>query len=71
MNATRGRMRVISALSLAVDGQNREKRQNKWHNMTQISSVLAVATVFISLWTLISRQRRGAYTRDKNTYTGT
>ena len=26
--------------------------------MTQITSVLAVATVYISLWTLISRQRR-------------
>ena len=41
------------------------------HNMTQIASVLAVATVFVSLWTLISRQRTGAYTQDKNTYAGT
>ena len=39
--------------------------------MTQIAtcSLLAVATVFIGLWTLISV--RGAYTRDKTTYTGT
>ena len=34
-------------------------------NMTQIASVLSAATVFISLWTLISWQRRGAYMRDK------
>ena len=27
--------------------------------MTQIASVLAVASVFTSLWTLMSRQRRG------------
>ena len=34
--------------------------------MAQIASVLAVATVFISLWTLISRQRReGLYVRQK------
>ena len=33
--------------------------------MAQIASVLVVATVFISLWILISRQRRGAYMRDK------
>ena len=36
--------------------------------MTQIASVLAVATVFIiGLWTLITRH----YTQDKNTYAGT
>ena len=33
--------------------------------MAQIASVLAVATVFISLWTRISRQRRGLYARQK------
>ena len=33
--------------------------------MPQISSVLAVATVLISTWTQISRQRKGAYMRDK------
>ncbi len=35
--------------------------------MTQMASVIAVATVFIGLWTLIPisySQRRGAYTRD-------
>ena len=39
--------------------------------MTQIASVLAVATVFIGLWTLISTfnsERVGTYTCDKNTY---
>ena len=34
--------------------------------MIQIASVLAVATAFISVWTLLSRQRTGAlYTRQK------
>ena len=32
--------------------------------MAQIASVLAVATVFISLWTLISRQRRRGLIRE-------
>ena len=41
---------TISALSLV---KTREKRQVR-HNMTQMASVLAVATVFIRLWTLIS-----------------
>ena len=42
--------------------------------MTQIVNALAVATVFIGLWTLLSivdSQRRGAYRQDKNTYAGT
>ena len=42
--------------------------------MTQIASLLAVATVFIGLWTLISTfyiQGGGAHTRDKTTYVGT
>ena len=47
-------------------GKSREKLQG--HNMTQIASVLAVVAVFISL---IYRQRRGAYTCDKNAYAGT
>ena len=42
------------------------------YNMTQIASVLAVATVFIGLWTLIatfhSQRRRGVL---QNTYVGT
>ena len=39
--------------------------------MIQIASLLAVATVFIDLWTLFYSQGRGAYTRDKTTYAGT
>ena len=39
--------------------------------MTQIASLLAVATVFIGLWTLFTVREGGAYTRDKNTYAGT
>ena len=41
--------------------------------MTQIASLLAVATVFIGLWALISTLycQGGAYTRDKTTYAGT
>ena len=43
--------------------------------MTQIASLLAVATVFIGSWTLIStfliQSGGGAYTRDKTTYAGT
>ena len=61
---------AISALSLAVWWAKLEKSDKISHNMTQIASVLAVATAFIGL---ISRQRRGAYTRDENTcmYAGT
>ena len=32
--------------------------------MAQIASVLALATASISLWTLISRQRRGGLIRE-------
>ena len=43
--------------------------------MTQIASLLAVATVFIGLWTLIStvycQGGEGAYMQDKTTYAGT
>ena len=39
--------------------------------MTQMASVLAVATVYIGLWTLITVREGGAYTRDKTTYVGT
>ena len=42
--------------------------------MTQIASVLIVSNVFVGFLTLIvtvySQMRRGAYTRDKNTYVG-
>ena len=42
--------------------------------MTQIAILLAVATVLIGLWSLISTfycQGGGAYTQDKTTYAGT
>ena len=39
--------------------------------MIQIASLLAVATVFIDLWTPFYSQGGGAYTRDKTTYAGT
>ena len=41
--------------------------------MTQIASLLAVATVFIGLWVLISvfYSQGGAYTRDKTSCAGT
>ena len=40
--------------------------------MTQIASLLAVATVFIDLWTpFYSLEVGGAYTRDKSTYAET
>ena len=50
-----------------LNGKTREKRQR--HNMIPIASVLAVATAFIGLWTLISilirlgnsQRRRGLY----------
>ena len=41
--------------------------------MTQIANVLAVTAV-VGLWMLLSivnREGRGAYRRDKNTYAGT
>ena len=71
---TDGRMprgRAISVLSLAVWWAKLEKNNKVRHNMTQIASLLAVATVFIDLWTLFYSQGRGAYTRDKNTCAGT
>ena len=41
--------------------------------MTQIASLLAVATVFIGLWTrfIYSQGEGEAYTQDKTTYAGT
>jgi hypothetical protein len=69
------RGRAISALSLAVWWTKLEKNDKVRHIMIQMASALAVATVFIGLWTPISticsRRRGGAYTRDKNTYAGT
>ena len=42
--------RAISALSLAVWWAKLEKNDKVRHNMTQIASLLAVATVFVDLW---------------------
>ena len=55
--------RVISVLSLAVWWSKLEKVR---YNMTQIASLLAVATAFIGLWTLFySQGGGGAYRRLK------
>ena len=68
---------MISALSLAVLQAKLEKSDKVRHNMTRIANILhvAVATVFIGIWTLIStfdsQRRGGAYKRDKTTYVGT
>ena len=50
-----------------------DKTDKVRHSMTQIASLLAVATVFIGLWTrfIYSQGEGGAYTRDKTTYAGT
>ena len=39
--------------------------------MTQIASLLTVATVFIDLWTPFYSQGGGTYMQDKTTYAGT
>ena len=44
------RGRAIFALSLAVGWAKLEKNDKVRHSMTQIASLLAVATVFIDLW---------------------
>ena len=53
------RGRTISALSLAVWWVKLEKNNKVRHNMTRIATLLAVATVFIGLWTLFTSQRGG------------
>ena len=59
---------VISVLSLAVWWAKLEKNDKVRRIMTQIASLLAVAVVFIGLWTLFTvREVVGAYTRDKIT----
>ena len=66
------RGRAISALSLAVWWAKLENNDKVRHIMTQIASLLAVATVFIDLRTPFHSQGGGgAYTRDKTTYAGT
>ena len=49
------RGRVIPVLSLAVWWAKLQKNDIVRHNMTQIASLLAAATVFIGLWTLFYR----------------
>ena len=44
------RGRAISVFSLAVWWTKLEKNDKIRHNMTQIGSLLAVATVFVDLW---------------------
>ena len=56
--------RAISVFSLAVWWAKLEKNDKVRHSMTQIASLLAVATVFIDLWTPFYSQGGGAYTRD-------
>ena len=62
------RGRAISVLSLAVWWAKLEKNDKVRHIVTQIASLLAVAT---DLWTPFYSQGGGAYTRDKTTYAGT
>ena len=68
------RGRAIFVLSLAVWWAKLEKNDKVRHNMTQIASLLAVATVFVDLcqnWLHFTVREGGAYTRDKSTYAGT
>ena len=53
------RGRAISVLSLAVWWAKLEKNDKVKHIMTQIASLLAVATVFIDLWTPFYSQGGG------------
>ena len=65
---------VISVLSLAVWSAKFKKDDKVRCNMTQIASLLAVATVLLGLWSVMSAfysQRGGACTQDKTTYAGT
>ena len=60
------RGRAISALSLAVWWAKLEKNDKVRHNMTQIASLLAVATVFVDLWApFYSQGGGGLYARQK------
>ena len=60
------RGRAISVLSLAVWWAKLEKNDKVRHNMTQIASLLAVATVFVDLWApFYSQGGGGLYARQK------
>ena len=60
------RGRAISVLSHAVWWAKLEKNDKVRHNMTQIASLLAVATVFVDLWApFYSQGGGGLYARQK------
>ena len=56
--------RAISVLSLAIWWAKLEKNNKVRHNMTQIASLLAVATVIIDLWTPFYSQGGGGLIRE-------
>ena len=58
------RGRAISVLSLAVWWAKLEKNDKVRHNMTQIASLLAVATVFVDLWAPFYSQGGGGLIRE-------
>ena len=58
------RGRAISVLSLAVWLAKLEKNDKVRHNMTQIASLLAVATVFVDLWAPFYSQGGGGLIRE-------
>ena len=58
------RGRAISVLSLAVWWAKLEKNYKVKHNMTQIASLLAVATVFVDLWASFYSQGGGGLIRE-------
>ena len=65
---------VISVLSLAVWWGKFEKNDKVRHIMTQIASLLVLATIFSWLMACnfcILQSEGGAYMRDKTTYVGT
>ena len=63
------RGRAISVLFLAVWWAKLEKNNKVRHNVTQIASLLAVATVLLTYGLHFTvREGWGAYTQDKTTY---
>ena len=65
-NATWARdLCTFCVLSLTVWWEKLEKNDKVRHSMTQIASLLAVATAFVDLWAPFYSQGGGAYTRDK------
>ena len=58
------RGRAISVLSLVVWWAKFEKNDQVRHNMTQMASLLAVATVFVDLWAPFYSQGGGGLIRE-------